>query len=297
MIDAPPLIRLESVSKRFPLADRHDTFQAVDDVSLAIGAGERFGIIGTSGAGKSTLLRLINLLERPDAGRVEVGGRDLTRLSRTGLRTARRGIGMIFQQFNLLQNATVFDNVAFPLTLQRPKSSSADIHARVEACLGEVGLTGKRESYPAQLSGGQKQRVAIARALATRPAVMLCDEPTSALDSETTRSVLEILADINRRLDVTLVIVTHELSVARALCERVAVMAEGRIVETLAMDRDGDRLETAIARANHGAAPAEAPLATPARPRVVEASDAVLFPTPARRRVGGLPLPRKAAHV
>jgi D-methionine transport system ATP-binding protein len=272
-----PLIRLASVSKRFPGAGGADAFVAVDRVSLDIDAGERFGIIGSSGAGKSTLLRLINLLETPDTGSVEIDGQDLTRLSRRDLRAARAGIGMIFQQFNLLQNATVYDNVAFPLTIRRPRLSRADQRARVDECLKIVGLASKLDSYPAQLSGGQKQRVAIARALATRPAVMLCDEPTSALDSETTRSVLDILADINGRLGVTLVVVTHELAVARSLCQRVAVMADGRIVEDIAIERGGDRLETAIARANRGGAD----------PSPIQA------PTP--RRVGGLPLPAKAA--
>ncbi len=294
MAELTPFIRLESVSKRFPNGDRRGTFTAVDDVSLDIRAGERFGIIGSSGAGKSSLLRLINLLEKPDAGSVHVGGKDLTRLSREELRTARSGIGMIFQQFNLLQNATVHDNVAFPLTLRRPRLSRSRIDARVEECLAEVGLTDKLASYPARLSGGQKQRVAIARALATRPAVMLCDEPTSALDSETTRSVLAILADINRRLGVTLVVVTHELAVARTLCERVAVMAGGRIVEDIALDHSGDRLDTAIARANRR----EVPVTAAVRP-VPFAVRAAAAPTgPAqRRRVGGLPLPRKTAHV
>ncbi len=295
MIDRTPLIRLASVSKRFTVPGRRVPFQAVDDVSLDIGAGERFGIIGSSGAGKSTLLRLINLLEKPDAGRVQVGGKELTTLSRRDLRAARSGIGMIFQQFNLLQNATVHDNVAFPLSIQRPRLARADILARVLECLAVVGLTEKASSYPAQLSGGQKQRVAIARALATRPAVMLCDEPTSALDSETTRSVLDVLADINRRLGVTLVVVTHELSVARTLCERVAVMADGRIVEDLVLDRSGDRLETAISRANRRGALAPAPSIEGALP--VEARPVQRVEAPTQRRVGGLPLPQRSVHV
>jgi|GEM_PF-479108 len=293
MSDHHPLIRLASVSKRFAIAGSRSPFVAVDDVSLEIDAGERFGIIGSSGAGKSTLLRLINLLETPDEGRVEIDGRDLTGLSRRELREARAGIGMIFQQFNLLQNATVYDNVAFPLTIRRPRLSRADRRARVEECLKIVGLTSKLDSYPARLSGGQKQRVAIARALATRPAVMLCDEPTSALDSETTRAVLDILADINERLGVTLVIVTHELAVARKLCERVAVMADGRIVEDIAIDHDGDRLETAIARANRGRED-HASAAADEVARTVH--DEVPSQAPSRRRVGGLPMPGKTAR-
>lgn len=294
MSSVDPLIRLEAVSKRFPRAGSRESFRAVDEVTLDIGAGERFGIIGSSGAGKSSLLRLINLLERPDEGRIHVAGRELMRLSRSQLRAARSGIGMIFQQFNLLQNATVFDNVAFPLMVRRPRLSSAQIRSRVGECLEEVGLTEKVAAYPAHLSGGQKQRVAIARALATRPAVMLCDEPTSALDSETTRSVLAILADINRRHGVTLVVVTHELSVAQTLCERVAVMAHGRVVEDIVLGRSGDRLQTAIARANRGEVlpsgdtPAEASGGVVARARTAAHQ---------QRRVGGLPMPARSAHV
>jgi len=292
MSDQRPLIRLASVSKRFIVAGSRTPFLAVDRVSLDIAAGERFGIIGSSGAGKSTLLRLINLLETPDAGSVEIDGRDLTRLSRRDLREARAGIGMIFQQFNLLQNATVYDNVAFPLTIRRPRLSRADQRARVEECLKIVGLTSKLDSYPAQLSGGQKQRVAIARALATRPAVMLCDEPTSALDSETTRSVLDILADINDRLGVTLVVVTHELAVARRLCERVAVMTDGRIVEDIRIEADGDRLETAIARANRGGGEADD---SDASTKAAGSDRDEAERKPARRRAGGLPMPGRTA--
>ena len=245
-----PLIVLDHVSKRF--AGSGATVDAVRATDLSISRGEIFGLIGTSGAGKSTLLRIVNLLEAPDTGRVFVAGRELTTLSRRELRVARQRIGMIFQQFNLLANATVFDNVAFPLTLQSPRPSRAAVATRVDECLAIVGLGHKRDAWPAQLSGGQKQRVAIARALASEPDVLLCDEPTSALDSETTRSVLETLADVNRRLGVTIVIVTHELAVAKALCSRVGVMADGRIVETIALDAATgagfDALDTAIAR-------------------------------------------------
>ena len=187
---APALIALAAVSKSFTLPDGR-VFDAVQSVTLDIAAGQVFGLIGKSGAGKSTLLRLINLLERPDAGQVRVDGRDLTALSKRELRETRQGIGMIFQQFNLLQNASVFDNVAFPLKLHGNRSK-AEIEQRVRECLAVVGLTDKIHSYPAQLSGGQKQRVAIARALAPKPKVLLCDEPTSALDTETTRSVLQL---------------------------------------------------------------------------------------------------------
>ena len=231
---APPLIQLEGVRKSFRLPDGR-SFTAVKETTLAIERGDVFGLVGKSGAGKSTLLRLINLLERPDAGRVLVAGRDLTALDKSALRDARQGIGMIFQQFNLLQNASVFDNVAFPLRIHG-RHSKAELAARVDACLALVGLQDKTASHPAQLSGGQKQRVAIARALASQPDVLLCDEPTSALDAETTEALLATLADINRSLGVTIVIVTHELSVVTALCRHVAVVEDGAIVERLVLD-------------------------------------------------------------
>ncbi len=227
--DAAPLIRLSGVTKTFPMPGG-GTFTAVAPISLDIAQGQVFGLIGRSGAGKSTLLRMINLLERPDSGQVLIDGRDLTRLSAPELRLARQNLGMIFQQFNLLQNATVYENVAFPLTLHG-KFGRKELKSRVHECLKLVGLTDKAGHYPAQLSGGQKQRVAIARALAPRPQVMLCDEPTSALDAETTRSVLGTLRDINEKLGVTIVIVTHELSVVQALCTRVAVLEHGELVE------------------------------------------------------------------
>jgi D-methionine transport system ATP-binding protein len=202
---------------------------------LSIDAGDTFGIIGKSGAGKSTLLRLINLLERPEQGRVVVAGTDLTALRKPQLRDARQQIGMIFQQFNLLQNQTVFENVAFALRVHGRVKGEALVR-RVHECLDIVELSDKALAYPAQLSGGQKQRVAIARALASEPAVLLCDEPTSSLDTETTRAVLGVLRDINRRLGVTVVIVTHELAVVRALCRHVAVMEGGRVVEQAEID-------------------------------------------------------------
>lgn len=242
----PPLIRLESVQKSFVLPGG-EVFDAVRSLSLDIQEGDVFGLIGKSGAGKSTLLRLINLLERPDAGKVFVGGRDLTTLSRRELRDTRQNIGMIFQQFNLIQNATVFDNVAFPLKIHG-RHSRAEIQARVRECLDLVGLAEKIDSYPAQLSGGQKQRVAIARALAPRPQVLLCDEPTSALDSETTRSLLETLRDINRKLGVTIVIVTHELSVVEVLCRQVAILEQGRLVEQFEVDAPATQRTTALGR-------------------------------------------------
>ena len=241
-----PLIRLESVQKSFTLPGG-EVFDAVRSLSLDIHEGDVFGLIGKSGAGKSTLLRLINLLERPDAGKVLVGGRDLTTLSRRELRDTRQNIGMIFQQFNLIQNATVFDNVAFPLKIHG-RHSRAEIEARVRECLALVGLGEKIHSHPAQLSGGQKQRVAIARALAPRPQVLLCDEPTSALDSETTRALLETLRDINLKLGVTIVIVTHELSVVEVLCRQVAILEQGRLVEQFEVDSPAAERATALGR-------------------------------------------------
>lgn len=229
-----PLIRLTSVQKRFVLPDGV-IFDAVKDVSLDIPAGAIYGLIGKSGAGKSTLMRLINLLETPDAGQVFVDGKDLTKLSKNALRATRQTMGMIFQQFNLLQNASVYDNIAFPLKLHG-NFTAAEIDARIHECLKIVNLSEKVDSFPAQLSGGQKQRVAIARALAPRPKVLLCDEPTSALDTETTRSVLDTLREINTKLGVTIVLVTHELSVVQALCNHVAVMEHGNLVEQFAVN-------------------------------------------------------------
>ena len=231
---ATAAIRLEGVSKSYRLPNG-TAFEAVKNVSLCVPQGDIFGLIGTSGAGKSTLLRLVNRLEHPDAGRVFVGGREIVALGKAELRVARQSMGMIFQQFNLLQNATVFDNVAFPLRIHG-KASPGDVFRRVRECLDLVGLLDKIDSHPAQLSGGQKQRVAIARALAPRPEVLLCDEPTSALDSETTRSVLDTLRNVNRRLGVTVLIVTHELAVVRALCRKVAVMEGGEVAEQFSVD-------------------------------------------------------------
>ena len=239
-------IRLLDVARTFALPGG-GRFEAVRGVSLDILEGEIFGIVGKSGAGKSTLLRLINLLERPERGSVIVDGEELTALDKRGLRQARRRIGMIFQGFNLLQNATVFENVAFPLRLHDAMNAPR-LKARVAECLELVGLADKAASYPAQLSGGQKQRVAIARALASHPAVLLCDEPTSALDPETTRALLETLRTINAQLGVTIVIVSHELQVLGSLCDRVAVIEHGVVAEQFALaDRSVPR-KTALGR-------------------------------------------------
>jgi D-methionine transport system ATP-binding protein len=239
-------IRLDDVTRAFPLPDG-TRFEAVRGVTLAIREGEIYGLVGRSGAGKSTLLRLMNLLERPDRGSVVVDGAELTRLDKRALRNARRRIGMIFQQFNLLQNATVFENVAFPLSIHDAMNAPR-LRARVEECLALVGLLERAASYPAQLSGGQKQRVAIARALASQPAVLLCDEPTSALDPETTRGLLETLREINRQLGVTIVIVSHELQVLGTLCDRVAVIEHGLVAEEFALKDHSVPRTTALGR-------------------------------------------------
>ncbi len=221
------MIRLEQVSVRFQ--GRARSVEAVRDVSLHVRRGEVFGIVGTSGAGKSTLVRTVNLLTRPTSGRVLVDGVDVTRLEGEGLRKVRRGIGMIFQHFNLMHARTAAENVAFAL---RVAGCPADaIARRVPDLLGRVGLAGHGDAYPSQLSGGQKQRVGIARALANDPAVLLCDEPTSALDLETTASILELLRGINRELGITMVVITHEMEVVKAICDRVAVMDAGAVVE------------------------------------------------------------------
>nr|WP_218878723.1 methionine ABC transporter ATP-binding protein [Pseudomonas flavescens] len=196
---------------------------------LHIDRGEVFGIIGHSGAGKSTLLRLINRLEEPSGGRIDIDGVDVTALGADGLRTFRQQVGMIFQHFNLLSSKTVAANVAMPLKLAGV--ANAEIEQRVAALLERVGLQDHANKYPAQLSGGQKQRVGIARALATRPKILLCDEATSALDPQTTASVLQLLAEINRELGLTIVLITHEMDVIRRVCDRVAVMDAGVIVE------------------------------------------------------------------
>lgn len=229
----PPLIRLEHASKAFLLPEG-GRFDAVRDISLDILPGEIFGLVGRSGAGKSTLLRMMNLLERPDRGAVTVAGQELTALNARDLRQARRRIGMIYQHFNLLANATVFENVAFPLRIHGAMNAP-HLKARVAECLELVGLQDKAGSYPSRLSGGQKQRVAIARALASYPAVLLCDEPTSALDPDTTRSVLDTLRDINLRLGVTIVIVSHELQALGSLCQRAAVLEDGSLAELFQM--------------------------------------------------------------
>lgn len=222
------MIKLHNAIKNF------STFQAIKSVSLTIDKGEIHGIIGASGAGKSTLLRLMNLLEIPDQGEVEVNGQRLTNLSSKELRQARKSIGMIFQHFNLVANKTVYENVA--VSLELAKFPKKERRSRVVECLQFVGLENLIEQYPAQLSGGQKQRVAIARALANNPQVLLCDEPTSSLDPNTTAEILEVLENINKSLGVTIVIVSHEMEVIKSICNRVTVMADGEIYKTVLID-------------------------------------------------------------
>lgn len=225
------MISLHNVSKSF------SHFEAIKAVNVDVHKGEIYGIIGASGAGKSTLLRLMNLLEIPDYGEVIVNGETLTNLKPKQLRKARKSIGMIFQAFNLISNKTVFENVLVSLELANyPKQER---HHRVEQCLDFVGLKEMAKKYPAQLSGGQKQRVAIARALANSPDVLLCDEPTSSLDPNTTAEILEVLKEINQKLHVTIVIVSHEMEVIKSICNRVTVMAEGKVFQTVSIEPKG----------------------------------------------------------
>lgn len=249
------MISIRHVSTVFPSRqdgrgqDEHEGFRAVDDVSLEVPQGSIQGIIGFSGAGKSTLLRNINLLERPASGQVLVGGVDLMGLSTEELRRSRHGIGMIFQHFNLVNNLTAAQNVE--LSLKFAGVGRSERRRRALESLAIVDIADKAREYPARLSGGQKQRVAIARALATRPRVLLCDEPTSAVDPRTTASVLQYIADINRDLGITTVIVTHEMNVIRAIADNVAVMEDGRIVEQFdleALETPGFTPSTSIGR-------------------------------------------------
>lgn len=221
------VISITNVSKIYPT--KQGVVKAVDDVSFRIAKGEIFGVIGYSGAGKSTLIRMLNGLEQPSSGSIVVAEKEVSRIIGKGLREARQEISMIFQHFNLLWSRTVFQNIAFPLEIAKvPKRKIAE---RVNELIQLVGLEGREQAYPSQLSGGQKQRVGIARALANNPQVLLCDEATSALDPETTDAILELLVDINERLGLTIVLITHEMHVIRKICHRVAVMEAGAIVE------------------------------------------------------------------
>ena len=221
------MIELEQISKTF--ADAGREVHAVNNVSLTIRNGDVFGIIGFSGAGISTLVRCINLLERPTEGSVRIDGKELTRMPAKELRQARRKIGMIFQHFNLMPSRTIFGNVAYPLKGSGLRKDQ--IAEKVRKLLDLVGIADKENAYPSQLSGGQKQRAAIARALANDPDILLCDEATSALDPQTTKSILKLLERLNRELGITLVVITHEMAVVKEICNRVAVMDHGRVVE------------------------------------------------------------------
>lgn len=221
------MIALKNITKTFTVSDKE--VHAVQDVSLTINDKDIFGIIGFSGAGKSTLVRCINLLERPTSGSVEIDGQELTKLSPKELRAARKKIGMIFQHFNLMPSRTIFGNVAYPL--KGSGLTKQQIKDKVNELLELVGISEKENAFPRQLSGGQKQRVAIARALANDPKILLCDEATSALDPQTTKSILKLLKKVNETLGITVVVITHEMAVVKDICNRVAVMDHGEVIE------------------------------------------------------------------
>ncbi len=221
------MIQIQNVKKVFNT--KTGMVYALNDVSLSVEQGDIFGVIGYSGAGKSTLLRLVNGLEKPDSGSVKIDGKDITKLSRKDLNLMRKDIGMVFQQFNLLESQTVYQNIALPLIMSGMKKK--EIQKRVEELLAFVGLDKKSGVYVSQLSGGQKQRVGIARAIATNPKILLCDEATSALDPKTTEAVLQLLKKINTELKITILLITHEMNVISKICNKVAVMKEGEICE------------------------------------------------------------------
>lgn len=239
-----PIIELIGLGKTFESKNNH--VKALEDINLSIYAGEIFGIIGLSGAGKSTLVRCINYLERPTEGRVLFDGIDLSEINGRELLKVRQSMGMIFQQFNLLMQRTALQNICFPLEIAGvPKK---DAKNRALELLEVVGLTDKANAYPAQLSGGQKQRVAIARALATKPKVLLCDEATSALDPTTTRSILNLLREINHKLGITVIVITHEMSVIEEICNRVAIIDQSRLAEIGDVEEVFMRPKSKIAR-------------------------------------------------
>lgn len=237
-------ILIENLSKTFLAKD--GTVEALKNVNLSIGSGDIYGIIGMSGAGKSTLVRCMNFLETPSAGRVLINGKSLGDYSEKELRKQRESIGMIFQHFNLLMQKNVLENVCFPLYIQGKKKKEA--HERAKELLEIVGLSEKQKAYPSQLSGGQKQRVAIARALASNPKILLCDEATSALDPQTTASILELLKDINRRFHITIVIITHQMSVVREICSHVAILKDGEVAEQGLVEQIFTHPKSAVAK-------------------------------------------------
>ncbi|HHV38462.1 MAG TPA: methionine ABC transporter ATP-binding protein [Tepidimicrobium sp.] len=227
------MITIENLSKCFQIGG--DKIWAVKDVNLHINRGEIFGIIGLSGAGKSTLIRCLNRLEEPTKGKITIDGIDITQLDDQSLRRVRKNMGMIFQHFNLLSQKTVYENIAFPLELE--SKSKTEIESRVNTLLDYVELMDKKNSYPAQLSGGQKQRVAIARALANNPKILLSDEGTSALDPKTTKSILDLLNRIRKEFNLTIVLITHQMEVVKDICDKVAIIEDGRIIESNKVDK------------------------------------------------------------
>lgn len=239
------MIELINLNKTY--TSRQGTVTALKDVSLSISAGEIFGVIGPSGAGKSSLIRCVNLLESPTHGEIKIDGQSLNSLSLPQLRQIRHQIAMIFQHFNLLSRKTAFENIALPLILQ--KYDKKTIEEKVTSLLELVELQDKRHAYPAQLSGGQKQRVAIARALASSPKVLLCDEATSALDAKTTDAVLALLQKINRQFNLTILLITHQIEVVKTICDRVAVMDQGRIIEQADTVKLFSNPQTSLAKA------------------------------------------------
>lgn len=239
-----PIIELKGVSKTFHSAD--GDVRALRDIDLSIGRGDIYGVIGMSGAGKSTLVRCINLLERPTEGTVVIDGRDICAMSPKELRETRRTISMIFQQFNLLMQRTCLKNICFPMEIAG--IPGAEAKKRAMELLETVGLPDKANAYPAQLSGGQKQRVAIARALASDPKILLCDEATSALDPKTTRDILRLVKDINRRMNITVVVITHEMAVVEEICSHVAILDGGQVMETGSVEEVFSNPRTEVGR-------------------------------------------------
>lgn len=238
------IVQFRDVNKTYHTKEQ--TIDALRNINLDINQGEIFGIIGLSGAGKSTLLRSINRLEVPQSGSIRVGDTEMTTLKGKALRSARRKIGMIFQHFNLLSSRTVFGNIAFPLEIAG--ASPAQIEQRVNELAELVGLSDRLHNYPSQLSGGQKQRVGIARALANRPEILLCDEATSALDPQTTHSILKLLRDVNQRLGLTIILITHQIQVIKEICDSVAIIEDGQIIESGSVVQIFSNPQTEIAR-------------------------------------------------
>jgi len=243
-VGTTPLIQIKDLEKKF--LSQNNTVTALSGINLNINKGDIFGIIGMSGAGKSTLVRCINFLEKPTKGTVIIGDKDLSLLNDRELRDIRHGVGMIFQQFNLLMQRNVEDNICFPLEISRQSKSEG--RKRTAELLELVDLSDKRKAYPSQLSGGQKQRVAIARALATNPEILLCDEATSALDPTTTRSILGLLKDINKKLGITIVIITHEMAVVEEICNYVAIIDKGNLAESGTVEEVFSRPKTDAAK-------------------------------------------------